>query len=80
MYRKQIGTLSWWKADSMLGNRDEKRIGYETWLIRRGEDIAVRHFRTDILTFHQNDTCTIDPNGYHTVTTMARINDMVVTV
>lgn len=75
-HRRRIGTLSYYKASVMLAPYDEKKLCYETWLVRRGEDIVVRHFRTDILTFHKDGTCTIDPEGYHTNVTMSRINDM----
>lgn len=62
----------------MLGKRDQKKIGNNTWLIRRdAETVALRLHSTDILTFKLDGTVTIKTGGWQTVTTKARINEHV---
>lgn len=56
---------------------DEKKVASNVWLHRAGEDIHVRFYRTNILTFRPNGTVTINTGGWETVSTMRRINDFV---
>ena len=63
------------EASKFLGKRTERKACYETWVIQRDHgDIALRHFRTDIVVFHPDGSVTIDTRGYRTVTTKYRIN------
>lgn len=66
---------SYYKAQSILKGRDERKIANNTRLIKQSEDsISIRHWSTDIITFYQDGRILIDTNGYHTVTTIARLN------
>lgn len=63
--------------DEYLGKRDKKRPPTNkanTWLVRRGTDIAVLLHYTDVITFHENGTVTIDPGGWFTTITTNRVN------
>jgi hypothetical protein len=67
--------LSYYKAQSILKGRDERKIANNTRLIKQSEDsISIRHWSTDIITFYQDGRILVDTNGYHTVTTIARLN------
>ena len=52
-----------------------RKIANNTWLERRGEDIAIRLHQTDIVTLHPNGHATLDTGGWLTVTTKSRMND-----
>lgn len=56
-------------------SRERRKIGNNTWLERRGTDIAVRYHATDIITLHSAGTVTLATGGWFTVTTKARLND-----
>lgn len=64
-------------ADSKLQGRcsQRRKIANNTWLERRGEDIAIRLHQTDIVTLHADGTATLDTGGWLTVTTKSRMND-----
>jgi hypothetical protein len=63
-------------AHILAGGRDksERTIANNTKLVRRGNDIAVRLHRTDVVTFHRDGTVTFNTGGWNTVTTRDRLN------
>ena len=68
-----------WGADTFLHSRgrpvDSRRLGYATTLERLGGgEFAIRHHWTAIVVFHPDDSVTVDPNGWRSPTTKARIN------
>lgn len=69
---RKMGTLTYAKADRELGSRDEITIGNNTKLVRRDDGIAVRHWSTDIITYHPDDSISLIP--HNSVTTKARYN------
>jgi len=69
-----LSTADYHAADTLLGSRDERRIGHNTRLRRAGDDIAVRYHATDIVTMSADGAVTIDTGGWDTVTTWQRVN------
>jgi len=63
-------------ADELLQGRcaQRRKIGNNTWLERRGADIAVRLHDTDVVTYHDDGSITLDTGGWFTVTTKDRMN------
>ena len=63
--------------DAKLTGRcsQSRKVANNTYLQRRGDDIAVRLHNTDVVTFHADGTATLSTGGWFTVTTKARIND-----
>jgi len=56
-------------------NKDERTIANNTKLIRRGRgDIAVRLHWTDVVTFHRDGTVTFNTGGWHSRTTVDRMD------
>lgn len=67
-------------ADAKLTgrNRERRKLANNTYLERRAENaIAVRLHSTDILTYHADDSVTLNSGGWRTVTTKARMNDYI---
>jgi len=58
-----------------LGNRAQRKIGNNTYLRSRGDDLIVRLHNTDILIAHHDGFVTLNSGGYRTVTTKARISE-----
>src|SRR5260221_7675367 len=52
-----------------------KPIDRNTRLMLRGTSVAVRLHNTDIVTYAENGTVTLNTGGWKTVTTKVRIND-----
>lgn len=52
-----------------------KKLKSNTYLIKRGENFAVRYHNTDILTICPTGEYILDNGGWQTVTTKARLND-----
>ena len=59
-----------------LQGREEKKIGYETWLTKDSysKDIAIRHYRTNILTFTPDNIIIVNNGGHYSNTTKDRLN------
>jgi len=53
-------------------HRDRRKIQPNTYARIDRTDITVRYHETDILTYHGDDTVTIDSGGWHTTTTANR--------
>ena len=64
------------KADAQLQGRCKlsRKVANSTYLVRRGDDIALRLHATDVVTLHPDGSITLDSGGWHTVTTKDRIN------
>ena len=62
------------ELDELLGKRDSRKVGNNTYVKRMVDGIAVRLHATDILFFHPNETVTMDVDGWHTPTTLNRLN------
>lgn len=57
-------------------DKNNRPLEYETRLVRRDEDqIAVKLFETDVVTYHADGSVTLDSGGWLTVTTKTRMND-----
>jgi len=68
---------NWFGLDTILHggrSKDRRKVGNNTYLVRRGEDIAVRLHYTDILTFYRDGRIKINSGGWQTVTTRDRWN------
>ena len=77
-------TISAIQATTIRGAYDElqpifktraRKLQNNTWIRRDGSDIVIKYHATDILTYHGNDTVTINTDGYHTVTTAERFGN-----
>jgi hypothetical protein len=63
------------QANERLGNRSSHKIGNHTYLRRReGGDITVKLHDTDVVTFHPDNSVSLNSSGWRTVTTKDRIN------
>jgi hypothetical protein len=63
-------------AEAFLGEREHRALCNNTVLHRLDADaIAVRLHETDVVTYHRDGTFTLNTGGWHTLTTMSRIND-----
>lgn len=63
-------------ANQILGNRDRKKIGHNTYLQRAGDDIEAIYHSTAVVTYHPNNTMTCKTGGWQTVTTKDRLNQL----
>lgn len=61
-------------AAGYLGAKKTRPLYYATRVNRRGDDIAITHHETDIITYRPTGEVVIDTAGWHTVTTKARLN------
>ena len=62
-------------AAEIYDNMPRGKLGANTTIRREDNgDFVIRLYGTDILTYHPDDTITINTGGYRTVTTKARIN------
>lgn len=66
------------ELDARLQGRckTSRKIANNTYLKRRGEDIAVLLHATDVVTFHPDDSVTLDTGGWYTMTTKDRMNSV----
>ena len=55
-------------------NKQSRKIGNNTYLIRRGENIAIRLHNTDIVIYYPNGKIVLNSGGWRTPTTKDRIN------
>lgn len=61
-------------AEEALGDQSSLKIGNNTYLQKRGENIAVQLHSTDVITFEPDGHMILDTGGYRTTTTKDRIN------
>lgn len=61
------------QADAILGSHTQRRIKGNTWLVRKGDDIALRFHSTDIITIHRDGTYTLDCAWNRSTTTKSRL-------
>jgi len=69
--------MNYQEANEQLTERLQRwrKIGNNTYLKRRGEDIAIKYHKTDIITFHPDKGVTVNVGGWKTITTKQRLND-----
>ena len=67
--------INYHELDQYLGNKNDRKIGFET-IVHRVDDyeIAIRHYRTNILVVDATNIVTINTNGWTTKTTKDRLN------
>lgn len=66
---------SYTAAERLLGRRDTRLVANNTRVIRRHSTlIAVQFHRTDVVSFWEDGTVTLNTGGWTTVTTKDRIN------
>lgn len=70
--RHEIGVLTYSKALERLGSREEQVIAGNTKLVIRDDGIALRHWFTDIITYHPDGSISLIP--HNSVTTRTRYN------
>ena len=70
--------MNYSQADKKLTGRCAKsrKVANHTYLVRRGNDIALQLHSTDVVTLHPDGSITLNSGGWQTVTTKARINGM----
>ena len=56
-------------------NKESKKLGNNTYLKRRGDNIAVLFHETDIITYHENGHISFNTGGWYSKTTKERINE-----
>lgn len=62
-------------AAAVLGTRERKKVGNNTWLVRREVDaIALRLHATDVLTYFADGRTVLRSGGWQTYTTKDRLN------
>lgn len=73
----KIRNIDYKYLNDYLGKKDERPIGNNT-VVRRtwNDEIAIRLWRTDIITVDEFNTITINTNGWWSKTTMSRLNDL----
>lgn len=54
--------------------KDSRKVANHTYLVRRGESIALKLHQTDVVTFHQDGTIQLNSGGWQTYTTKERIS------
>lgn len=68
---------SYFRLESLLGNRDSRKVGVATVVSRRDDgSIALRYHSTDVVTARPDGTVTLRSGGWRTVTTKKRINSV----
>lgn len=76
MAKLKTSADSFAEFDHLLGDKQAKTIGHNTVVSRQGEDIGVTLHSTTVITYHPNDTITLNSGGWRTVTTKDRINQL----
>lgn len=64
-----------WAEQQLTGRcKDRRKIANNTYLERRGDDIAVRLHDTDVVTYKANGDVVLDSGGWRTYTTKERMS------
>jgi hypothetical protein len=66
--------MNYTKANELHGKRARRKLCNNTYLERRGADIAVRLHATDVLVFRPDNSVVYNSGGWRTVTTKERMN------
>lgn len=68
--------LTFEKADKLLQGRCafQRKLAKAAWLVRVGENIAIRLYNTDVVVLRPDGKVVLNTNGYSTVTTKERMN------
>lgn len=74
MNRNRAKVHDYESADLYLGNKHDRPLENNTRVNRRGPDIAITLHSTDVVTYHRDDSVTLDTGWWLTVTTKDRIN------
>lgn len=67
---------TWAEANALLGKRDSRKVGNNTYVQRRSNGFALRLHNTDIVGYHPNGVITLHTGGWVTVTTKDRLNSV----
>lgn len=67
--------LTFPKCLEIIKNRETKKLGNNTYLVRDGQVFHVRFHKTNILTIDPMSTFTYRTGGWRTVTTKQRLNE-----
>jgi hypothetical protein len=63
--------------DRFLGSKDSRKVSHNTYAERQADgSIGIRLHSTVILTFHSDETMTLNSGGWRTVTTKDRLNSI----
>jgi hypothetical protein len=65
---------SYKEAIEVLKNRTSKKLENNTYLIKDGENIAIKLHQTNVVTYKPNGDIVLNSGGWKTVTTKDRIN------
>ena len=65
---------SYQEAQELLGSRESRKLENNTYLQRRGDNLAVRLHATDVVTYRPDGKIILNSGGWRTVTTKDRIN------
>lgn len=77
---KITGARNYSEAKEALGNRDKRKVGNHTYLVRNfhtdvpADAINLQYHQTFIATFFADGRIKVNSGGYHTITTKQRIN------
>ena len=80
--KKTYNVNNWNACHALYTETRKRKLANNTYLVRRGEDYAIRLHNTDIVTFHAPvlpsepyaSMVTLNTDGWHTVTSKARMN------
>jgi hypothetical protein len=65
------------KLDTKRGDKTSRKVGNNTYLKRRGANVAVSLHNTDVVTYTPDNSATLESGGWRTVTTKSRINEYI---
>jgi hypothetical protein len=71
---KYSWVTSYEDADEALGDKSSLKIGNNTYLQRRGENIAVQLHNTDVIEYEPDGHIILDSGDYRSSTTKDRMN------
>lgn len=61
--------------DARLGTRPQKKIGHNTWLLRKPDGaVALKYHETEVVTWKPDGSIVLDSGGWRTSTTKVRLN------
>lgn len=66
--------MNYTTALEKLAGRTSRKLGNNTYLVKRDTCIAVKLHQTDVIAFDPDNTCRLYTGGWHTRTTKDRIN------